>query len=200
MVSRRNASGRDDPGRFALRFAAIARMKASLLPQLGVVACSHLVYPGNIVVGGHQGEITMTAIRVKTHIPESRQVTVTLPLEVPVGDAELEIVVREPTTEFTVTLPPDNRPKVFPSRPTHPALAAEFDAFEAKLPELMKQYAGKYIALHGGEVVAVGNSKTDVLTAAHQQFPGELIYARLVTDQPQPIPRIPSLRAVEETE
>ncbi len=72
----------------------------------------------------------MSAIHIKTHVPESRQVTLTLPPDVPVGDAELEIVVREPAKEFTVTLPPDGRPKVFPTRPTHPALAAEFDAFE----------------------------------------------------------------------
>ena len=52
----------------------------------------------------------MSAIRVKTHIPESRQVTITLPEGTPVGDAELEIVVREPVTEFSVTLPPDTRP------------------------------------------------------------------------------------------
>lgn len=136
----------------------------------------------------------MSAIRVKTHIPESRQVTVTLPADVPVGDAELEIIVREPATEFTVTLPPDNRPKVFPSRPTHPALAAEFDAFEQKLPALMKQFAGKYVALRGGEVVAVADSEVGALTAAHEQQPGELVYARLVTDQPQPIQRITSRR------
>jgi hypothetical protein len=142
----------------------------------------------------------MSAIRVKAHIPESRQITVTLPPDVPVGDAELEIVVHEPTTEFTVTLPPDNRPKVFPSRPTHPALAAEFDAFEQKLPELMKQYAGKYVALRGGEVVEVGATKTDVLTAASHKYPGELIYARLVTDQPQPIERLPSFREVRKEE
>jgi hypothetical protein len=136
----------------------------------------------------------MSAIRVKTHIPESRQVTVTLPPDTPVGDAELEIVVREPVHEFTVTLPPDTRPKVFPSRPTNPQLAAEFDAFEAKLPELMKQYAGKYVALHGGEVVAVANSEVGALTTAYEQAPGRLVYARLVTDQPQPIPRITSRR------
>lgn len=136
----------------------------------------------------------MSAIRVKTHIPESRQITLTLPPDVPVGDAELEIVVREPSTEFTVTLPPDNRPKVFPSRPTHPQLAAEFDAFERMLPELMKQHAGKYVALRGGQVVAVADSEVGALTAASQQHPGEMAYARLVTDQPQPIPRITSRR------
>src|SRR5262249_42408670 len=129
-------------------------------------------------------------------IPESRQITVTLPEDVPVGDAELEIVVREPDKEFTITLPPDNRPKVLPNRPMHPVLAAEFDAFERKLLELMKQYAGKYVALRGGEVVAVADSEVGALTAAHQQFPGELVYARLVTDQPQPIQRITSRREI----
>jgi hypothetical protein len=136
----------------------------------------------------------MPAIRVKTHIPESRQITLTLPPDVPVGDAELEIVVREPATEFTVTLPPDNRLKAFPSRPTHPQLAAEFDAFEQKLPELMKQYAGKYVALRGGEVVAVADTEVGALTTAHEQHPGAMVYARLVTDQPQPIQRITSRR------
>ena len=71
----------------------------------------------------------MSVIRVTTRVPESRQVTVTLPPDTPVGDAELEIVVCWPATEFTVALPPDDRPKVFPTRPTHPALAAEYDAF-----------------------------------------------------------------------
>lgn len=136
----------------------------------------------------------MSAIRVKTHIPESRQITLTLPADVPVGEAELEIIVREPSTEFTVTLPPDNRPKVFPSRPTNPELAAEFDAFERMLPELMKQHAGKYVALRGGQVIAVADSEVGALTAASGQYPGELAYARLVTDQPQPIPRITTRR------
>ena len=142
----------------------------------------------------------MSVIRVKTHVPENRQVTLTLPPETPVGDAELEITVREPVVEFTVTLPPDTRPKVFPSRPTHPELAAEFDAFERMLPELLTQYAGQYVALRGGEVVVVGKTKIDALTAAGQQFPGELVYARLVTDQPQSIPRITSFRTVRKEE
>lgn len=142
----------------------------------------------------------MTAIRVKTRVPENRQVTVTLPDNVPVGDAELEIVVREPIVEYTVVLPPHDGPTAFPSRPTNAQLAAEFDAFERMLPDLMKQYAGKYVALRKGEVVAVGSSKTDVLTAAHEQLPGEPVYARRVTDQPQPIPRVTSFRLVERAE
>lgn len=142
----------------------------------------------------------MSAIRVKTHIPESRQITLTLPDDVPVGDAELEIVVCEPEVVFDVILPPDNRPKVFPSRPTNPELAAEFDAFERMLPELMKQYAGKYVALHNGEVVVAGATRTDALTVAHQQQPNRLVYVRLVTDQPQPIERITSRRELPKGE
>ena len=138
----------------------------------------------------------MPAIRVKTHIPESRQVTVTLPPDTPVGDAELEITVREPEVVFDVVLLPNTRPKVFPTRPTDPVLAAEFDAFERMLPDLMTRYAGKYVALRGGAVVAVADSEVGALTAAHQIKPGELSYARLVTDQPQPIPRITSRRKV----
>ena len=136
----------------------------------------------------------MSAIRMKAHIPESRQVTVTLPPDTPVGETELEITVRGPEVVFDVILPPDNRPKVFPSRPTHPELAAEFDAFERLLPDLMERYAGKYVALRGGEVVAVADSEVGALTAAHQLKPGVLTYARLVTDQPQPIPRITTRR------
>ena len=138
----------------------------------------------------------MSAIRVKARIPESREITLTLPPDVPTGDAELEIVVREsPPQEFVVTLPEDTRPRVFPSRPTHPVLAAEHDAFETLLPELMKIHAGKYVAVSGGEVVAVADSEVGALTEAHRVKPDVLSLVRRVTDQPQPLPRIPSLRA-----
>lgn len=138
----------------------------------------------------------MSAIRVKARVPESRQITITLPPDVPVGDAELEIVVREPGAEIAVPLPASARATAFPSRPTHPQLAAEFDAFERLLPDLMRDHAGKFVALRGGTVVAVAATKTEALTAAAQRFPGELLYARLVTDRPQPIPYLPSLRTV----
>ena len=142
----------------------------------------------------------MTTIRVRTRVPENRQVTFTLPDDVPVGEVELEVTMRgateQPVQVFDVVLPPDDRPRVFPNRPTHPKLAAEHDAFERMLPDLMKQYAGKYVAIHDGGVVAVGNSSVDVLTAARVRFPGVLVLDRLVTDQPQPIPRIGSPRLV----
>lgn len=141
----------------------------------------------------------MTVIRLKTRVPETREVTLTLPPEVPVGEAELQITVRpagEEVREFEVVLPPDDRPRAFPPRPTHPKLAAEYDAFQKLLPDLMTRYAGQYVALHDGAVVAVGDSEVEVLTAAHAALPGVPVLVRKVTDQPEPIPRIRSPHVV----
>ena len=132
----------------------------------------------------------MPTARLNIFVPESRQVTLTLPPNFPIGEMELEVTVREPVVEFTVTLAEFDRAKAFPPRPTNPALVPEYEAFEQLLPELMKQYAGKYVALRNGVVVAVGTTEIDVFTAAHQQHPGALVYTRLVTDQPQPGKRI----------
>ena len=38
----------------------------------------------------------MPTVRVKTQVPESRQITVTLPDDFPLGDVELEIILRRP--------------------------------------------------------------------------------------------------------
>jgi hypothetical protein len=141
----------------------------------------------------------MSAIRVKAQVPEDRVVTlkVTLPDDVPVGEVELDVSVHEPEQVYDVVLPPDNRPRVFPSRPTHPKMAAEFDAFEKMLPDLMAQFAGRYIVLHHAKVIAVADSEVEALTAARAAFPAVLGYVRRVTDQPQPIERLPSVRLVE---
>ena len=136
----------------------------------------------------------MSAIRVKTRVPESRQITISLPPDFPVGDAELEISVREPETELVVVLPLGDRPTASPPRPTNPTLAVEYEAFERMLPELMKRHPEKYVALRGGAVVAVADSEVGALTAARQQQPEGLTYCRLVTDRPQPLERIPSFR------
>jgi hypothetical protein len=38
----------------------------------------------------------MPTVRVKVQVPESRQVTITLPDDFPLGDVELEIILRRP--------------------------------------------------------------------------------------------------------
>ena len=141
----------------------------------------------------------MTTIRLRATVSESRQLVLTLPLEVLPGEHDIEVTVDNTAIEqpiFEVTLPPDKRPKAFPTRPTHPVLAAEYDAFERMLPELMKTHAGKYVALRNGAVVAVADTEVGARTAADQEVPGLPVYVRLVTDQPQPLPRIGSPRIV----
>lgn len=141
----------------------------------------------------------MMVIRLKTHVPESRQISLTLPADVPVGDAEVEVTVRpagEPVQEFVVVLPPYDGPRAFPLRPENPKLAAEHDAFERLLPELMTTHAGRYVALHSGTVVAVADSETEALTLAHARQPGNLFLVRRVTDRPERIQRLPSFRTV----
>jgi len=138
----------------------------------------------------------MATTRVKTRIPDSREVTITLPSEFPVGDAELEIAVREPMMEFDVVLSPDNRPRAFPPRPSDPNLAAEHDAFLRLLPALMAQHAGKYVAVNGGQVVAVADSEVEVLNLAHRLFPGIKPLIRRVTTEAEPLQRLPIFRPV----
>jgi hypothetical protein len=140
----------------------------------------------------------VTTIRVRARVGDDHRVVLTLPPEVAPGDYDIELTVRDEAAAlplFEVVLP-DDRPKRFPLRPTNSALIPEYGAFERLLPELMKECAGKFVALRGGVVVAVGDTEIDVLTAAHRQSPGAPVYTRLVTDQPQPIPRINSSRVV----
>ena len=144
-----------------------------------------------------------TTIRVRATVTEARQLLLTLPPEIQPGEHEFEVTVRDTVAEppvFEVHLPPDSRPRAFPPRPTNSVLAAEYDAFERMLPELLTRYAGKYVALRGGAVVAVGDTEIDARTAADQQQPGVPVYARLVTDQPQPMPRFGSPREVRRGE
>jgi len=94
--------------------------------------------------------------------------------------------------ELVAKLPP--RPTRMQERPAHPELAAEYDRFVEMLPELMKTIPGKWIAMHGGEILAVGDSEVRVLTDAYRAHPERLTLAVKVTDQPLPIERLPSVR------
>jgi len=92
------------------------------------------------------------------------------------------------------------RPARMQARPTHPEMAAQHDRFIALLPELMKSVPGKYVAMRDGQVLAVADDEVSALTAAHRLRPGVMILARLVTDQPIPVERLPILRPAEGAE
>ncbi len=141
----------------------------------------------------------MTTIRIRATVDDAHRVLLTLPPEVTPGEHLLEITVRDGTaipSPIEVLLPTSNRPKQLPPRPSNPDLIPEYEAFERMLPDLMRQHPGKYVALRQGVIVAIGDTEIDVMTLAHQLSPGTQVYARLVSDQPQPIPRIGSPRTV----
>jgi hypothetical protein len=128
-------------------------------------------------------------------VPESREITLRLPPDVPVGKVRVSVSTPEPQP-IPVELGEDRRPRVFPTRPTHPKLAAEHDAFQKMLPELLTTHRGVYVAVHDGHVVATGKNPTVALNDAAKLFPGQFILVRLVTDQPQPIERLTRYREV----
>src|SRR3954469_23288983 len=85
-------------------------------------------------VGGK--ETGMVPVHLEVEIPESRQVTLTLPPEMPTGRAHLAVT------------PADSAPTgVRYCRPSDPRTAAEFDDFMRLLPVLR--------AIHGEQFVAV---------------------------------------------
>ncbi len=86
------------------------------------------------------------------------------------------------------------RPSRMQARPLHPEMAAEHDRFVTMLPDLLKSVPGKYVAMRDGQILAVADDEVSALTAAHRLRPGVMILARLVTDQPIPVERLPILR------
>jgi hypothetical protein len=139
-------------------------------------------------------------IHLTTHVPESRQVLLTLPPDCPVGQADLEVVVRQhdPAINGAETIHlPETLPRVRTGRPTNPKLAVEHDAFLRMLPELITRYRGQYVAFDQGTVVAVGDTEIATLNLAYTREPGALVLVRKVTDQPEPIERLPSFRPIE---
>ena len=56
-------------------------------------------------------------------------------------------------------------------------------AFFQKLPELLKTFRGKWIAIHNGEVVEVGDTRRQVLLQFLEKFPNDEVYIQLVDEE-----------------
>ena len=70
----------------------------------------------------------------------------------------------------------------------------EFEAFKRLLPSLLQTHAGKYVAIHNGEVVEFGDDEVDVAMRAYQKVGYVAMHVGLVsTEAPAPA-RIPSPR------
>lgn len=76
---------------------------------------------------------------------------------------------------------------------TH-AFKQEIAAFERMKPTLLTHYAGKYVAIYQGELVASGDEKWALLDQVHEQFGDVMCYVEKVApDSPRTV-RIPSVR------
>jgi hypothetical protein len=129
----------------------------------------------------------MIRITIPIEVPESRQVTLQLPANVKPGPTTLEIEIAEQKERLFV-----EQPKGLPPRPLDPKLGMEHDAFERMLPELMKTIPGQFVAVHEEKVVAQGSNLDVVAQEISSSFRGIPVLIRQVTDQPQPIRKIPS--------
>src|SRR5262249_19295773 len=128
------------------------------------------------------------------------QVLQTLPPECPIGEADLEVVVRhrDPATcSVKASTLPEAPLTTHRSRPTQAKLALEDDAFRRMLPDLLAEQRGRYVALHQGAVLAVGDREIANLNLAYTRQPTALVLVRKVTDQPEPIERLPLFRPLE---
>lgn len=76
------------------------------------------------------------------------------------------------------------------------AFEQEVVAFEQLKPTLLKQYAGKFVAIYQGKVVASGDEKLALLDRVRQQFGNVVCYIeKAAPDSPRTV-RMPSLRVV----
>jgi len=66
-------------------------------------------------------------------------------------------------------------------------------AFFLMLPELLKTLRGKYVAVHNGEVVQIGDTVRSVLLSVRERFPRTEIYIQLV-DETLPVVKMRSPR------
>jgi len=70
----------------------------------------------------------------------------------------------------------------------------EFEAFQRLLPSLLADYAGRYVAIHNGQVIESGDDQVDVAMRAYAKIGYLPIHVGLVTTEPRPIIRIPTPR------
>jgi hypothetical protein len=74
------------------------------------------------------------------------------------------------------------------------AFEQEVAAFEQLKPSLLKQYAGRYVAIYQGKVVASGDEKLALLDQVREQFGPIVCYIEKVSpDSPRTV-RMPSIR------
>ena len=67
-------------------------------------------------------------------------------------------------------------------------------AFLNLYPQLLQTHRDKYVAIHEGQLVDSGDELVPLALRVYEQYGYVPIYMDLITDEPQPILRVPSLR------
>jgi hypothetical protein len=133
----------------------------------------------------------MITVRLDADIPDSRQITLKLPPEVPAGPAEVFLVIESAEKAARSAHAPS------PASVLQEKFERERAAFRRLLPGLLDTHRGLYVAVHDGEAVESGPDQIDVAKRAYAKFGNVPIYVGLVTDQPQPVVRIPHVKVVD---
>ena len=120
------------------------------------------------------------------------------PYEISLDDALLtnDVVILEKDGQPVAALVPITEYTAFQSwreeerrRQAHQAeetaIEREHAAFERMLPELLKQYAGRVVAIYNGQVIDVGDDKMEVWERASQQLNGAPVYVQIVEYPPK---------------
>lgn len=77
--------------------------------------------------------------------------------------------------------------------PVSKAFLREVEAFERMRPELMEQYRDRFVAIHKGKVIAVGDTSLGVLEDVRERFGRITVYIELVSPDSPRKARIPSV-------
>lgn len=113
-------------------------------------------------------------LQIEADVPESRQVTITLPREVRPGRVRLTV---------TMGPAPDAPVPGWPYyRPADPAVAAEYDAFWCLFPTLLASHKGRYVAVYQGRVIDTGDDLGSVSRRVRALHGGAPVYVARVCD------------------
>ncbi len=77
------------------------------------------------------------------------------------------------------------------------AIEREHAAFQKMLPELLQKYPGRVVAIHQGQIIAVGDQRMDVWQEARQQVNGAPVYVQTVESSPR-IYNLPSRKVIRD--
>ncbi len=80
-------------------------------------------------------------------------------------------------------------------QPASEQFEREAAAFQRLLPQLLEQYRGRVVAIHGGKVVEVGDSKVEVSERVHQRLGDVVIYVQRVEEHPR-VRKFPCFRVI----